>query len=395
VTIVFALGVVLLYAMRPPSILASGQPDPFTVGTAILLVGYFLFPVLGLLAAVLLLVALLLVAAHLVESRRARGIVGNPAGNDTDGQRGIRELLQDSRSQALLVPLGAAFLASFYLAFMALRAGDTMHIDVTALSTAFAFCAGLAIAAGLAVVLLLHEGALGARFGLAIGLLVFALLAMFSIGLVILPIALLLLGFAVRQLAGRRSGQAVRAALAGAIIGVGAVAYLLVLIQPAAAECRANGGGATSSGGLFGSTAVSQGGSSLPNGGSSGYIDEGDDIAYFTCREGKLADFHREALPAGTWLVATDPSATVGRNMTVVFRLRPAAGASVPADGFDFSVTCRTCSEPRPIVRAHANRLGARAPGTPGAAVTFAGQVVFPAAGSWFTSPYDGAIEVR
>ena len=393
--IVVALGVVLLYAIRPPSILASGQPDPFTVGTAILLVGYFLFPVLGLLAAVLLLVALLLVAVHLVESRRARGIVGNPAGNDPDGQRGIRELLQDSRSQALLIPLGAAFLAGFYLVFITLRAGDSMHIDVTALSTAFAFCAGMAIAAGLAVVLLLREGALGARFSMAIGLLVFALLAIFSIGLVILPIALLLLGFGVRQLARRRSGQAVRAALAGAVIGVGAVAYLLVLIQPAAAECRADGGVATSSGGLFGSTALSQGGSSMPNGDSSGYIDEGDRIAYFTCRDGKLTAFHRDALPVGKWVVATDPSATVGRIVMVVFRVRPAAGDSVPADGFDFSVMCRTCSEPRPIVRAHANRLGTRAPGTPGASVTFAGQVVFPEAGSWFTSPYDGAIEVR
>ena len=369
-----------MYATRPPPILASGQPDPFTVGTAILLVGYFLFPLLAVLAAVLLLVALLLVAAHLIESRRAGG---------------IPESLRDSRAQLLLISLGAALLSGFYLAFMTLRAGDTMHIDVTPYSTAFAFVAGLAIVAGVVIVLRLREIAVGARFGIAAGGLVFGVLALFSIGLLILPVALLLLGFGIRQLVRRGSGAAARAAMAGAVAGVGAVAYLLVLIQPAAAECRANGGGATSSGGLFGPIALSQGGFSMPNGESGGYIDEGDSIAYFSCRDGKLTDFHRETLPQGNWVVTTEPFAIVGRTVLVVFRVRPVAGDPVPAAGFDFSVTCRTCAEPRPVVRAHADRLGVRAPGTPGASVTFAGQVIFPAAGSWYTSPYDQGIEVR
>lgn len=366
----------LLYATRPPPILASGQPDPFTVGTAIVLVGYFLFPVLALLAAVLPVVALLLLLTHVSRSRPAP-FGGKPI------------------APALMIPLGAAFLAAFYLAFTALRAGDSMHIDVTPLSIGFAFGAGLAIAAGAVVVILLREGALGVRFTIAIGLLVFAVLAMFSIGLVILPIALLLLGFGIRELARRRSGQAVRAALAGAVVGIGAVAYLLVLIQPAAAECRANGGGSTSSGGLFGPIARSSGGYSMPNGESGGYIDEGERIAYFSCRDGKLTNFHRESLPLGTWVVTTEPAATVGRTVMVVFRVRPATGDPGPADGFDFSVTCRTCAEPRPVVRGHADRLGTRAPGTPAASVTFAGQVVFPAAGTWYTSPYDGPLEVR
>jgi len=307
----------------------------------------------------------------------------------------MAEVRRDSRARLLLIPLGAALLGGFYLAFMTLRAGDTMHIDVTPYSTAFAFVAGVAIAAGVAIVLRLREVAVGTRFGIAVGGLVFGVLALFSIGLLILPIALVLLGFGVRQLVRRHSGPAVRAAVAGAVIGVGAVAYLLVLIQPAAAECRANGGGSTSSGGLFGRIALSQGGFSTADGGSGGYIDEGDRIAYFSCRDGKLTDFHRETLPLGSWVVTTQPAATVGRTVMVVFRVRPAAGESVPADGFGFSVTCRTCSGPRPVVRAHADRLGTRAPGTPGASVTFAGQVVLPTAGSWYTSPYGGAIEVR
>ena len=245
------------------------------------------------------------------------------------------------------------------------------------------------------VVLRLRESAVGARFAVAVGALVFAVLAMFGIGLLILPIALLLLGFAVRQLLRRRSWRAVRAAVAGALIGVGAVAYLLVLNQPAVAECRINGS-ATSSGGLFGSTGLSSGGYSTPSGESGGYIDEGDRIAYFSCHDGKLTDLHREPLPQGQWVVTTQPAATVGRTVMVVFRVRPLAGdSSIPTDGFDFSATCRTCPEPRPVVRGHVVHTGTRAPGSPGASVTFSGPVTFPAAGSWFTSPYDAPIEVR
>ena len=71
VVLVVALGAALLYASRPAfSNLGGGQPDPFTVGTAILVVGYLMFPVLALIAAVLLLVAMLLVLAQLIESRR-------------------------------------------------------------------------------------------------------------------------------------------------------------------------------------------------------------------------------------------------------------------------------------------------------------------------------------
>jgi len=224
---------------------------------------------------------------------------------------------------------------------------------------------------------------------------VFGVLALFSIGILILPVALVLLGFGIRQLVRHRSGQAIRAAVAGAVIGIGAVAYLLVLIQPASAECRAKGGVATSSGGQFGSIARSQGGFSTADGGSSGYIDEGDTIAYFTCQDGKLTDFHRETLPLGNWVVTPQPFPTVGRTVMIVFRLRPTTGQPVPADGFEFSVMCRTCPEPRPVVRAHADRVGPVGPGTQGPSITFAGQIAFPVAGSWYTSPYEQGIEVR
>src|ERR1700687_3127495 len=113
--------------MRPPPILASGQPNTFTVGTAIVIVGYFLFSVLALLAAGLPVIALVLVAAHVIGSRRVRSA----------STRG-------SSVRLLMIPLGAALLSGFYLAFTALRAGDTMHIEVTPHSTALAVVAGSA-----------------------------------------------------------------------------------------------------------------------------------------------------------------------------------------------------------------------------------------------------------
>jgi hypothetical protein len=75
---------------------------------------------------------------------------------------GLRRRFQESRAQALLIPVGAAILGGFYLAFTALRAGDSMHFDVTPLSTAFALVAGVAIAAGVVVVMRLGERQIGA-----------------------------------------------------------------------------------------------------------------------------------------------------------------------------------------------------------------------------------------
>lgn len=309
-----------------------------------------------------------------------------------DSWSGVRRRFRDPMMQALLIPVGAASLGGSYLAFMALRAGESTHFDVTPLSAVFAFVAGIAIAAGVVAILRLREGSVGAMFALAVGTLIFAVLAVFSIGLLVLPIALLLFGFAVRHLLRRRSGRAARAAVAGAVIGVGTIAYLLVLNQPAIAECRLNGG-STSSGGLFGRSGLSSGGYSTPTGESGGYIDEGDRIAYFSCRDGRLTDFHRESLPQGQWVVTTQPAATVGQSVTVVFRVRPVGDEpGIAIDGFDFSATCRTCPEPRPVIRGHAVPTGARAPGI---SRTFSGQVAFPQAGSWYTSAYDAPIEVR
>jgi hypothetical protein len=72
-TVIVAVVVTALYAVRPAPTLAHEQSDTFTVGTAILVAGYFVFPVLALVAAALLLIALMLLAGAAIERRRLAG----------------------------------------------------------------------------------------------------------------------------------------------------------------------------------------------------------------------------------------------------------------------------------------------------------------------------------
>jgi len=76
--VVVALSLAVLYVAGPaPSDLGSGQPDKFTIGTAIVIVGYLLFPILVLLGPALLLIALMLLVGAAIEGRRA-----GPAADD-------------------------------------------------------------------------------------------------------------------------------------------------------------------------------------------------------------------------------------------------------------------------------------------------------------------------
>ena len=68
-SVVFVLGIAVYVWLPAP--LAQTESS-FTVGTAILVAGYLMFPVLAILAAGLLLIALLLFVAHLQEGRRLR-----------------------------------------------------------------------------------------------------------------------------------------------------------------------------------------------------------------------------------------------------------------------------------------------------------------------------------
>lgn len=92
--------------------------------------------------------------------------------------------------------------------------------------------------------------------------------------------------------------------------------------------------------------------------------------------------------PAGDWIIGTDRFPLVGRAVTITFRFRDPAVQPV-ADSFAFSVTCRTCLDPKPVITGSATRD--RGAGE----VLYSSTITFPSAGTWWTSPYVGPIEVR
>ena len=62
------LGAIVIYGLQ--SLATNGEGNQFTVGTAILVVGYLLFPLLAVLAVGLLLISLMLTAGHAIERGR-------------------------------------------------------------------------------------------------------------------------------------------------------------------------------------------------------------------------------------------------------------------------------------------------------------------------------------
>jgi hypothetical protein len=93
--------------------------------------------------------------------------------------------------------------------------------------------------------------------------------------------------------------------------------------------------------------------------------------------------------PDGNWTVVTDPFALVGRSVKVIFRFRD-GDARPPSESFTFTATCTTCPEPKPTVTGTAKK-DSRSTGE----TLYVGAVTFPSAGSWWTAPYVGPIEVR
>jgi hypothetical protein len=71
VLVVTVFAAILLYLSWPASSSPlSGRPDAFTVGTAILVVGYVFYPALAFIAIVLLVVTVMLLAGPVVQRRR-------------------------------------------------------------------------------------------------------------------------------------------------------------------------------------------------------------------------------------------------------------------------------------------------------------------------------------
>jgi hypothetical protein len=72
VLFIAAVAAALLYLSWPStSGIPSAPSDTFTIATAILIVGYLVYPMLVLIASALLVIALMVLVARVVEGRRA------------------------------------------------------------------------------------------------------------------------------------------------------------------------------------------------------------------------------------------------------------------------------------------------------------------------------------
>ena len=128
--------------------------------------------------------------------------------------------------------------------------------------------------------------------------LLFGFLAVFSIGLAVLPLGIVLLVVLFRALRRAPAHITRAAALGGAAIGYSAVLLYLALIVPATAECFPNGAG-TSSGRWRGSGQQQYSGGSGGIGGQpgvfTGHAEYSDSVVTFRCEGGRMVEFQRTA----------------------------------------------------------------------------------------------------
>jgi hypothetical protein len=185
-------------------------------------------------------------------------------------------------------------------AFLALRAAGTAVFEPERYDFVLLGVAAFGIAVGVQVVpwRASRRIALLALFGSAA--LLFGCMALFSIGLAILPLGIVLLVVLFRALR-RAPAYATRAAaaLGGAAIGYSAVLLYLALIVPATAECFPSGAG-TSSGRWRGSGQQQYGGGGGGGiGGQSGvftgHAEYSDSVVTFRCEGGRMVEFQRNA----------------------------------------------------------------------------------------------------
>jgi hypothetical protein len=198
---------------------------------------------------------------------------------------------------AAIATVAAALAALLFPVYLSLRAGDNKVFEAQPFDFALVAIATFAIAVGVQIVPwrgALNVTALGAL--VAAGLL-FGALAIFSVGVFILPVALVLLVVLARTIGRVPVSFERRAALGGAVMGYGLVLLFIALIVPSTVECLANGGGSTSSqrwdqsGGGF---VVTSTGTSTVDGVQTGRIESSSSVATYRCERGRVVEFRRE-----------------------------------------------------------------------------------------------------
>jgi len=197
------------------------------------------------------------------------------------------------------IAIAAAVVAILaFPAFLSLRAAGSAVFEPERMDFVLLAAAAFGIAIGVQVVPWRGGRRIALLAVFASAALLFGFMAMFSIGLAVLPLGIVLLVVLFRALR-RAPGYLTRpAALGGAAIGYAAVLLYLALIVPATAECFPNGAG-TSSGRWRGSGQQQYTGGASGIGGQpgvfTGYAQYSDSVVTFRCEGGRMVEFQRTA----------------------------------------------------------------------------------------------------
>jgi hypothetical protein len=197
---------------------------------------------------------------------------------------------------AIAAIFAAASATLLFPIYLALRAGGAKVFEPHPLDFALVAIATFAIAVGAQLVPWRAATSVAILAMLVGAGLLFGVFAIFSIGLLVLPVSLVLLVVLARAIPRRGLAVARPAALGGAIVGYGLVLLFIALIIPPTVECFANGGGSTSSQrwDRTGGFTRSSSGTLTVDGVQTGTIESSSSVATYRCEQGRVVQFHRE-----------------------------------------------------------------------------------------------------
>ncbi|MDQ2911667.1 MAG: hypothetical protein M3T56_00220 [Chloroflexota bacterium] len=200
--------------------------------------------------------------------------------------------------RVVVVAIAAAALAALLLpVYLTVRAGDNKVFEAQPFDFALVAIAAFVIAVGVQTVpwrAATNVTVLGTLVGAG---LLFGALAIFSVGVLVLPVAVVLLVVLWRAIGRAPLSVARRAALGGAVVGYGLILLFIALIIPPTVECFANGGGSTSSqrwGQSGGGFTTTSSGSSTIDGVQTGTIESPSSTVTYRCEQGRMVQFRRE-----------------------------------------------------------------------------------------------------
>ena len=200
---------------------------------------------------------------------------------------------------ALRVVAVAAIVAlaslTLFPVFLALRSQGAKVFEPETFDHVLVGVPAFAIALGVQVVPWRTRRGIAILATLASGLLLFGTLAVFSIGLALLPAGVVIFALLYRRLRlTPRGASATRAAFGGAAIGFAIPLLFIALVIPATVECGPNGSGGTSSRRWRPLTQhVTMGSNSADGRIVTGWMDDGDSYVTYRCEDGRLASFAR------------------------------------------------------------------------------------------------------